>query len=232
MWGRRGGSFPCMWLSSSAPLPWQSSLPSSAFPAVDFLPPVPSVRLPTANSSSRSRPVLQSPRSSSQPPCTPMNTHPNPGHVELWYGPSVYFSLCPICHRLATSPSSDVLMLPFCPNLFCCQRGVFPIREQVSPNSGISPLLQLPCCGVPVPSCFLSSSFSLFFIILPSYAGMFIVLSGVQSLLLVFSWCSVRTVASIDVFLMHPWREMNSTSSYSSAILTPLSIFYFKLNEL
>ena len=60
----------------------------------------------------------------------------------------------------------------------------------------------------------------------PSYEGIFIVLSGVQGLLLVFSQCSVRTVASIDVFLMHLWREMNSTSTYSSAILNiSLKIF-------
>ena len=40
-----------------------------------------------------------------------------------------------------------------------------------------------------------------------SYEGNFIVLSGVQGLLLVFSWCSVRIVASTDVFLMHPCRD-------------------------
>ena len=73
--------------------------------------------------------------------------------------------------------------------------------------------------GVQVPSRFLSSSFSLFSFILPGYVGIFIVLSGVQGLLLVFSWCSTRTVPSVDVFLMHLWREMNSTSSYSYAIL-------------
>ena len=72
--------------------------------------------------------------------------------------------------------------------------------------------------GLQVPSCFLSSSFSLLPSILPCYAGIFIVLSSVQGLLLVFSWCSVRIVPSVDVFLMHLWREMNSMPSYSSAI--------------
>ena len=52
-----------------------------------------------------------------------------------------------------------------------------------------------------------------------SYARIFIVLSSVQGLLLVSGRYSVRIVASIDVFLMHPWREMNSTSTYSSATL-------------
>ena len=52
-----------------------------------------------------------------------------------------------------------------------------------------------------------------------SYVGIFLVLSGVRGLLLVFSWCSVRIVPSLDVFLMHLWREMDSMSSYSSATL-------------
>ena len=67
-------------------------------------------------------------------------------------------------------------MLPFCPNWFPHQRRGFPIGEGVSLNLGISPLLQLPLPRVQVPSCFLSSSFSLLFFIPPSYAGIFIVL--------------------------------------------------------
>ena len=112
-------------------------------------------------------------------------------------------------------------MLPFCPINF-------PVREGVSLNSGISPLLQLPCPGMQVPSCFLSS-FSLLFFILPCYAGIFIVLSGVQGLLLVFSLCSERTVAYVDVFLVHPWREMNSTSS--TLLPSCFNILNFKWNN-
>ena len=56
------------------------------------------------------------------------------------------------CFTLFRQP----LMLPFCPSLF-------PVREGVSPNSGLSPLLQLPLPGVQVLSIFLSSSFSLLF---------------------------------------------------------------------
>ena len=127
----------------------------------------------------------------------------------------MYFSFCPVCHGSATSSSSDSL------KCFSSVPVDFSVGEEVSPNLGIS-LLQLPHPGVQVLSGFLSFSFSLLFAILPSYAGIFIVLSGVQGLLLVFSWCSVRIVASIDVFLMHPWREVNSTSSYYSTILNPL----------
>ena len=185
---------------------------------MDFLPPLPSVYLPTSNSSSCSKPILQSPQTSSQSPCTPVNTRPSLGHVGPWYAPSAYFSLCPVCHRSATSPSSDSL------KCFPSVPIEFPVREGVSPNSGISPLLQLPCPRVQVLSCFLSSSFFFLFSVIPSYAGIFIVLSSVQGLLLVFSWCSVRIVASIDIFLIHPWREMHSVSTYSSAILN-LSFF-------
>ena len=111
-------------------------------------------------------------------------------------------------------------MLPFCPNRFPRQRESFPVGEGVPLNSGTIPLFQFPHPRVQVPSRFLSSSFSLlYFSILPSYAGIFIVLSSVQGLPLVFSQCSVRIVAFIDVFLMHPWREMNFMSTYSSAIL-------------
>ena len=141
-----------------------------------------------------------------------MNTRPSPGHVGQRYGLSVYFSFCPVCHGSATSSSSDSL------KCFSSVPVDFSVGEEVSPNLGISSLLQRPYPGVQVPSGFFSSSFSLLFDILPSYAGIFIVLSGVQGLLLVFSRCSVRIVASIDVFLMHLWREINSTSSYFSAI--------------
>ena len=57
--------------------------------------------------------------------------------------------------------------------------------------------------GTQIPSCFLSSSLSLLSFVLPSYVGIFLVLSGVQGLLLVFSQYSVRIVPCVDVFLMH-----------------------------
>ena len=53
-WGDRGcngGSALCTSLNSGALLPWQSGFPPQAFPVVDFLPPVPSSCLLTANSS-------------------------------------------------------------------------------------------------------------------------------------------------------------------------------------
>ena len=69
-------------------------------------------------------------------------------------------------------------MFPFCTNRFPSQRGSFPEFGNLSASA--------PQPGMQVPSPFLSSSFSLLFSILPSYAGIFIVLSSVQGLLLVF----------------------------------------------
>ena len=133
------------------------------------------------------------------------------GH--LCISDSVPSSVDQSLHLFPTASNASLLSQLISPS----ERG-FPFQRGGFPYFGISPLLQLPCLRVQVLSRFLSSSFSLLFFILPSYAGVFIVLSGVQGLLLVFSQWSVRIVASIDVFLMHLWREVNSMSSYSSAI--------------
>ena len=136
------------------------------------------------------------------------------------------FSLCPICHRSAVTPSSDSL------KCFLSVPSDFTIGEGASPVAGICLLLQpLTPSGVQAPCRFLSSSFSLLSFILPSYVGIFIVLSSVQALLLVFSWCSVRVAAPVDVFLMHPWRERNSTSptappSWNSTTANSIALFY------
>ena len=42
--------------------------------------------------------------------------------------------------------------------------------------------------------------------------------SGVQVLLPSLSWCYAGASVSEGVFLMYPWREMYSTSTYSPAI--------------
>lgn len=79
--------------------------------------------------------------------------------------------------------------------------------------------------GAQILSHFLSFSFSLiFYFILSSYMRIFLVFLSVRSLLLVFNQCYVRIVPFVDIFLMHLWGEMNSTSSYSAAILTSADI--------
>ena len=67
-------------------------------------------------------------------------------------------------------------------------------------------------------------------VFLPSsvFAGFYISFSIGQVLLSALSWCSAWPSGSEGVFLMYPWREMHSTSSYTSAILfSGLVIFWF-----
>ena len=52
--------------------------------------------------------------------------------------------------------------------------------------------------------------------VLLSFASFF---SGGEVLLPALSWCSAGSSVSGGIFLIHSWREMNSTSTYSSAIL-------------
>ena len=77
---------------------------------------------------------------------------------------------------------------------------------------GIGPLLQFPSPrgksnNTPV---FSPSSF-----ILLSLMWFYIIFSTDQILLSALSWCSACTSVSEGVFLIYPWREMCSTSTYS-----------------
>ena len=86
------------------------------------------------------------------------------------------------------------------------------------PSVGIGPLLRFPhpprAGSVLVTLLFFPSSF-----ILPRFVWFYIFLSSGQVLLSALSWCSACTSVSEGIFLMYPWREMYSTTSYSSAIL-------------
>ena len=66
--------------------------------------------------------------------------------------------------------------------------------------------------------------------ILLSFAWFYIFFSSGQELLSSLSWCSACTSVSEGVFLMYPWREMYSMSTYSSTILlSPVKIFNKKM---
>ena len=82
-----------------------------------------------------------------------------------------------------------------------------------------------PSCQGAGPFFDLSFMFFLYFIF-PNGKGIFLVLLGVWSLLLMFNRFSVRITPSVDTFSMYLWGEMNSTSSYS-IILTLLKSFSF-----
>ena len=98
------------------------------------------------------------------------------------------------------------------------------------PLSLVSPLTQLPQRGdwtpAPVPpptegrtsptNTPVSPHSSL---ILPSFAWVYIFFSAGQGLLSSLSWRSACNSVSEGVFLMYPWREIYSMSTYSSAIL-------------
>ena len=95
------------------------------------------------------------------------------------------------------------------------------------PNVGIGLLLQLPhpprAGPVLLTLLFFPSSF-----VLPSFACFYIFFSSGQVLLSALSWCSACTSVSEGVFLMYLWREMYSTSTYSSAILFSSQLIFCK----
>ena len=63
--------------------------------------------------------------------------------------------------------------------------------------------------------------------ILPSFAWFYILFSTSQVLLFALSWYSACTSVSEGVFLMYPWREAYSTSTYSSTIVFSSLLFVF-----
>ena len=66
--------------------------------------------------------------------------------------------------------------------------------------------------------------------VLPSFVRVYIFFSTGPVLLSALSCCSACTSVSVGVFLMYPWREMYSMSTYSSAILFSLFIYFWVVN--
>ena len=62
--------------------------------------------------------------------------------------------------------------------------------------------------------------------ILPSLACFCIFFSSGQVLLFTLSWFPTCTSVSEDVFLMYPWREVYSMSTYSSTILFSPPVYF------
>jgi len=166
-----------------------------------LLPHIPSIRLSIVNSSPSLGVAPQSLNSSSQG-CAFQGIC-----VPVWgmYGCSkaVWFSFHLGCHRSAVSLSA---------------LNVSPLTQTVAPVSGSDPCFSSPNCRGQVHF-YCQSCFPLSFFILPSFAWIYIFFSDGQILLSSLSWCSAFTSVSEGVFLMYPWREMYSTSTFSSAIL-------------
>ena len=96
------------------------------------------------------------------------------------------------------------------------------------PDVGIGPLLQVPQLQRAGPALVTV----LFFPLVPSsyqvFCGSIYCFSAGQILLSALSWCSPCTSVSEGVFLMYPWREMYSMSTYSSTVL--VSHYFFNVS--
>ena len=91
------------------------------------------------------------------------------------------------------------------------------------PAVGIRPLLQFPYPPRAGPVLLTLLFFPPSSFVLPSFAWFYIFFSTGQVLLSALSWFSACTSVSESVFLIYPWRETYSISTYSSVIL--FSIF-------
>ena len=165
-----------------------------------LLPHILSIRLSTVNSSPHPRIVSQSLNSSSQPRCLTGDLRPCPGYVWLWQELSDPFRL----PQISCFPLS-LLWLRQLP-----QRGAWTPGGSVPPPAeGRSNPTDTP---VFPPSSFILLSFAWFWIFF---------------LLIALSCCFACTSVSDGVFLMYPWRERYSTSTYSSSILFSWSCYIF-----
>ena len=202
MWGERGysdGPTPCTWLSSITLPPELPSFPPRTF--FYLLPHIPSGCLP------QSIAILVLGLLSSPYPATVHSGRP--------------VSLSGV-HRAAVQIVC-VVLTPFRPSQISC----FILQQPQMPSLCLK--LFLRCGGftpasVPPPHGFRSSPthslsvFSLPSFILPSFASIYVFPSGGQGLQPALSWCSVRSFASEDVFLMQAQREIYSASTYCAAI--------------
>ena len=115
-----------------------------------------------------------------------------------------------------------LILFPFrLPQISCFTLSLkcFSSDSDDCPNVGIGPLRQFPHPLRALPVLLICLIFSPSYLVLPSFAWFYIFFSAGQVLLSALSWCSACTSVSEGVFLMYPWREMYSTSTYSSTIL-------------
>ena len=128
-----------------------------------------------------------------------------------------------------------LILIPFrLPQISCFTLSLkcFSSDSDNCPNVGIGPLLQFPHQLRAGPALLTLLFFSPSSFVLRSFAWFYIFFSTGQVLLFALSWCSACTSVSEAVFLMYPWREMYSTSTYSSAILFSPKLMNFCLTEI
>ena len=187
---------------------FHTHFPPKAFPTMDFHPSISSGRLPIVKNSPGSpwdcSPI---PASSSQPLCALVDLHP----------------CLEVCRTMAWMVC--VVLTPFRLLQISCftliVSDVSPPSQPIAPDTGISPLLQLTNPQL---------QFVLLSLLLPSFLHptelcvdphISFQLSGTSAGI---SWCFMRTAASVDVFLMHPWKEICPMSTQSSTILSTLCL--------
>ena len=201
MRGERGygdGCTPYAWLRSIALLPWLPGFPPQAFPiTVSSLTSPQSISL--QSTAALTLGSLHAPQTAA-PSCRAFQR-----------------TIVPICGMYGCART--LILIPFrLPQISCFTLSLkcFSSDSDNCPNVGIGPCFSLvegrsSPMNTPL---FPPSSF-----ILPSFAWFFIFFSSDQVLLFALSWCSAYTSISEGVFLMCLWREMYSTSTYSSTIL-------------
>ena len=172
---------------------------------MDFLPPVPVGHLPTVNSSPcvLALEFVSNPHASApicyafRWVCVPVWDTCTCSMDCLCGSYSIQSVTGKLFHFLTASNAS------LCPKRFSQMRGCHP---WVRPSPAHSSLL------VPSFLCLIKSCINHIF---PS---------SCQGLLPVLSWFSARSSASENVFLIYPWGEMYSSSTYSSAILSASTV--------
>ena len=125
-----------------------------------------------------------------------------------------------------------VILIPFGLQQISCftlSLKCFSSDSDNCPSVGIGPLLPFPYPPRVGPVLLIVLFFPPSSFVLPNCAWVYIFFSTGYILLFALSWCSGCPSVSGGVFLMYPWREMYSTSTYSYAILFSLQYFFFLL---
>ena len=177
----------------------------------NILPHIPSIQLSAVNSSPRPGIASESLNSSSQP-LKPSREPESLSGACTAPARTVWFSFHLGCYRSAVS----LLAL-----------NVSPPTQTIARGAQVSVSVPLPAEDRSSPN---TSAFSPSSFVLPSFVWFYMFFPSCQLLLFTLSWCSAHTSVSEGVFLMYPWRETYSVSTYSSTSL--FSVFSFEIQKL
>ena len=123
-----------------------------------------------------------------------------------------------------------LILVPFrLPQIYCFTLSLKCVSSDSDncPTVAIRPLLQFPQPPRAGPVLLTLLFFHPRSFVLPSFAWFYILFSTGQVLLSALSWCSACTSVCEGIFLMYPWREVDSTSTYTSTILFSPTISRF-----